>query len=211
MIYRFRGVEPGMMEKICSSLEQKYQVEQKTIRQSYRTAQPILDWLNPIFQNIYPGGQCEEHVSAYPKLWGRVTVLPKVKISDSATKNNFVNPLANPQIKQTIDKDEAEAEALAHYLLDLYEKKLLLDRDDGESSPMQWGDVMILARQHKPLSAVATAFARYGIPTYSPKKETLHSPYVWRTLVAFLQTLVNPYDDLSLLKRIVLTAVWSKQ
>ncbi|MCH9663961.1 MAG: UvrD-helicase domain-containing protein, partial [Gammaproteobacteria bacterium] len=113
----------------------------------------------------------------------------------------FADPFnpAPERLRGYIDPSEYEAEQVVAFLCEMHSQQLLIDRKDGPPTPMQWGDVMILSRRRKPFTAFERVFRRCNVRLQVVESKASHAPYAWRTLVALLQTLLNPCDDIALL------------
>ena len=77
MIYRFRGAEITLFDRVCTDLSERYGVSAESIDKSYRTGAAILDWLNPVFEKAHMTGFAGfgKHSSARDDLPGAVICL----------------------------------------------------------------------------------------------------------------------------------------
>lgn len=86
--------------------------------------------------------------------------------------------------------------ALARYLREcVLSPTPLLIEEKGTLRPVEWSDIVIVARKNDVLDSLAVTLREYEIPCYVPQGKRFYSRQEIRDIVAYLSFLTNPADD----------------
>lgn len=203
-IYRFRRAEPRVFQAASAALAAQGAALLRT-NQTRRNASAIVDALNtgftpnPIFQ---PQTTLAAHT-------GTVWRLPLIRRAEQAAAdmdtdmgNAAATVTATPMIRDpfTTARDEQEdarrrdeGNAVAQAIL--HAKHTLAAQT---KAPVRWSDVMLLVRKRTHLGAYEGALRAAGIPFASDRRGGLLRALEILDLIALLNFLITPGDDLAL-------------
>ncbi len=206
-IYRFRRAEPRLFQAAHDWLAQHLGAHGYPLHTSWRSSSAIMQGVNKLFGESGPmQGVLRDftpHQTHLQGLWGRVTVLPLIHDSEGESENpaeqpsTLRNPLHQPRIIENDQRYQREGEMIAAEITRLIAEKTPVGMADS-ARPMRYGDVMILVRSRSHVGEYEKALRQAGIPYLGAERGTLLQSLEVRDMVALLELLITPYNNLSL-------------
>lgn len=202
-IYRFRRAEPRLFDAAIDWLQGRDNGTTYTLDASYRSAPAVVDFINRVFGGGALRDQLvnfETHKTHHERLWGRVEVLPLAKPDeqgDDTHTTDMRDPLRAPRPEARIDKHYVEGADIAARIKTLIEETTLID-EDGGCRPVRFSDVVILMRDRTHAGAYELGLRDAGIPYLGVSRGSLLSSLEVTDMIALLNTLVAPYNNLAL-------------
>ena len=207
-IYRFRRAEPRLFAVAAEFLEREFaavRCEQDVTR---RNARPVVDVVNALFLGAPEFAPFREQASLAGNLPGRVELLPlfgHVDTEEAPARVGLRDPLTEPDVEPEDLRRAREAEALAAKINAIVGRggeawQIDARGADGTSvrRPARFGDIMLLVRSRTHLAGVERAFSAAGIPFDAGSRGGLLAALEVRDMVALLEFLVTPADNLKL-------------
>lgn len=201
-IYGFRRANPELLGSAAQFLQQQLGGAPMPLNDSRRSAPAVIDFVNALFSG--PDGEAiafQPHGTHLKSDWGAVEVAPLVLADTPAAVAGddaaLRNPLTTPRPVAEDLRLQREADGVAARIKALVAARLPVS-EHGRARPLDWGDVMILARQRTHLPAIEQALAAAGIPFIGASKGTLLGTLPVRDLMALLRFLDVPQRDLDL-------------
>lgn len=213
-IYGFRGANPA------NFLRKKETCKVIALNKNFRSRSGVLAFVNFLFRGLFSkdvggmeydetealfAGRGDDDANPYPPSYHET--LPEAGESIPPARKREKEPHAEllliptPYRKADDAPDNAEGTAMvcAKLIRDAMESgATVFDKNENTSRPMRYSDIAILLRTSLPLAAYQSVFRQWGIPLLSSDGETfLDAPEVGGIL-AFLQAINDPWDDLSL-------------
>lgn len=188
-IYRFRGADPGLWNRTRALFGEEGVVG---LTQNFRSVQPVLDWVNRVFEQLIGAGDGDVQPS-YAALTPHRTTL------DAGHQVLFIGGPSTDRAA-TVRLREAEEIALAVTTLRASGHQVVDDRPGaapGACRPMRYDDVAVLVPTRAPIGALERALDDHDIP-YRIESRSL----VWRTdavreVLNLLTAADNPADDVA--------------
>ena len=200
-IFRFRRADARLFQAAAEWLRRHHDAVPQARDESRRCAQAVLDVVNRVFEAEPAFAPYTRHNAHHRSLPGRVEVLPLARNSDDAKKAASTLGLRDPlQAPRAIAEDtrrEREACLLVARLADIVGRWAIADGEGGQRAA-RYGDVMILVRRRTHLQVYERALRHAGIPFVTSRQGGLLDTLEAADLMALLQFLVTPFDDLSL-------------
>ncbi len=203
-IYRFRRAEPRLFQAAHEWLEQNLDARSYPLHTSWRSAPAIMQGVNKLFGNNGPMQgilrDFSDHDTHLHELWGQITVLPLIneqKEEEAPPTPTLRNPLHQPRIIKGDDRYQREGEMIANEIGQLVAARTPVGKA-GDARPMRYGDVMILVRSRAHVGDYERALRQAGIPYLGAERGTLLQSLEVRDMVALLEVLITPYNNLSL-------------
>ena len=210
-IYRFRRAEPRLFSVASDFLQGHFaalRYEQDTTR---RNAPPIIDAVNAVF-GAEPEFKPFRHQSSLAAgLPGRVERLPLCANSPAeeiAQSNRLRDPLTEPAVESEDLRRSAEAAQLAGKIAEIVGNardggpawQIEVKAADGVATrrAARYGDFMLLVRSRTHLACYERALAAAAIPFEAGSRGGLLDALEVSDLVALLDFLATPDDDLKL-------------
>ncbi|MDH5326390.1 MAG: UvrD-helicase domain-containing protein [Gammaproteobacteria bacterium] len=201
-IYRFRRAAPELFDTAQDWIEQRLGGQSQTLATSRRSAPAIMQCVNYVFtdgdlhEKIY---DFQEHHTVHENLWGHVELLPLLlkEVTEETTPAGLRNPLLQPRTEFEDTRHYREGCEIANIIQKLVQEQTPVDVG-GNSRTMQYQDIMILLRKRSHSHAYEQALREAGIPYHSAQRGTLLESLEIRDLIALLQFLTAPYNNLSL-------------
>ena len=161
-----------------------------------------VNWIfadGPLSEYIH---QFAAHDTHRKNLWGLVEILPLTKsTSDSAPiqadPTNLRNPLLHPRPETEDTRHYEEGKQIAAKILSLIEKPTWIE-SGAQMRQLSYGDIMILLRHRTHAHAYEKALREARIPYIGAERGTLLNTLEVQDMVALLETLVTPYNNLAL-------------
>ncbi len=207
-IYRFRRAEPRLFGVAADFLAREFgavRCEQDVTR---RNARPIIDVVNALFLGVPEFAPFREQSSLAGTLPGRVELLPLIgqtEIEEMPEREGLRDPLTEPDVEPEDWRRRHEAEALAARISEIVGRGGVAWQIDDKGSdgrsvqrPARYGDFMLLVRSRTHLACYERALSAAGIPFDAGSRGGLLVALEVRDMVALLEFLVTPVDDLKL-------------
>lgn len=201
-IYRFRRAEPDLFPAAQQWLRKRLQAVDHNLSASWRSAPAIIDFVNEIFGKEPLRAQLtefSEHTTHRGTLWGRVEIMPLILDDgdESAPPEGLRNPLHQPRKLVEDRRHHNEGTIIAERIHALFEQATIIG-DGGEARPIRYDDIMILVRNRTHVYSYEEALRAEGIPYITASRGTLLDCIEISDIVALLQILIIPYNNLSL-------------
>ncbi|HRE56555.1 MAG TPA: UvrD-helicase domain-containing protein [Candidatus Kapabacteria bacterium] len=91
-----------------------------------------------------------------------------------------------------VQQDHALARHLLHIVAS--ENPMYIE-EKGNLRPVQWSDIVVVARKNDVLDSLAMTLRNYNIPCYVPQGKRFYTRQEIRDIVAYIAFLANPADD----------------
>ncbi len=192
-IYRFRRAEPRVFQAASAHLAAQGAALLRT-NQTRRNAAAIVDALNASF-TPNPIFRPQTTLATQSGVVWRLPLIRRAA-SEPAVADNVVmirDPLTTPRDEDEDARRRDEGHAVAQAIL--YAKHALSVRT---KVPVRWSDVMLLVKKRTHLGAYEGALRAAGIPFASDRRGGLLSALEILDLIALLNFLITPGDDLAL-------------
>lgn len=207
-IYRFRRAEPRLFHTAHDWLESHLNARTFPLHTSWRSAPAIMQGVNSVFGEHGPlHGRLRdftEHSTHHSELWGEVKVLPLIEAEDACEEGeteevavSLRNPLNEPRELAADDRYRREGEQIAEAIRHLIKSGTILGHGEN-ARPAHYGDIMLLVRKRTHIGYYEQALRDAGIPYIGAERGTLLHSLEVRDMVALLEVLHTPYNNLSL-------------
>ncbi len=207
-IYRFRRAEPRLFQAAHEWLQQHLGAHGYPLHTSWRSSSAIMQGVNQLFGDSGPmRGILRDftpHDTHLQGLWGRVTLLPLIddnneqtEVPTAAVAASLRNPLQQPRSVESDQRYRREGEVIATEIARLIAEQTPVGMS-ASARPMRYGDVMLLVRSRSHVGEYEKALRQAGIPYLGAERGTLLESLEVRDLVALLEVLITPYNNLSL-------------
>ncbi len=199
-IYSFQGADPQEFGKMRDHFAGKLtniaqELQTKALLHSFRSASPVLDLVDRVFDGEVPLGITDpvEHVAHKTQLPGRVELWPFVLPSEKSDPGPWWEPL------DMISENAPVlilAEALARRVATIIASGQKLP---GKDRAIRAGDFMVLVQRRGPLfHAIIKALKNAGVEVAGADRLKIVEELAVKDLLALLTFLATPRDDLSL-------------
>ena len=203
-IYRFRRAEARLFDAARDWLMLNQGAVVLSQDESRRCSQPVLDVVNRLFSEEPAYTFFNAHAAHHGALPGRVEVLALARHLESeaqasASIDGLRNPLLMPlQIQEDLRR-ESEASSMVARLRDMIERwEIAEDSSGARLRPVRFSDVMVLVQRRTHLQVYERALRQAGIPFTTSRQGGLLDTLEASDLIALLEFLVSPFDDLKL-------------
>lgn len=194
-IYRFRLARPELfMEKYRTYKNEADSTSCRIdLHKNFRSREQVLGSVNYLFRQIMTEGlggiEYDSDAALYPG-----AVFEKRPQGEAFLETEFLLLDAQTQTKQ-----EAEARLIGRRIREIVGNEEVLDKETGAYRPAKYGDIVILLRT---VSGWAETFGEIlgdmGIPCFTGSQKGYFSAAEVRTVLAYLQILDNPVQDIPL-------------
>lgn len=194
-IYRFRLARPELfMEKYRTYKNEADSTSCRIdLHKNFRSREQVLGSVNYLFRQIMTEGlggiEYDSDAALYPG-----AVFEKRPQGEAFLETEFLLLDAHTQTKQ-----EAEARLIGRRIREIVGNEEVLDKETGAYRPAKYGDIVILLRT---VSGWAETFGEIlgdmGIPCFTGSQKGYFSAAEVRTVLAYLQILDNPVQDIPL-------------
>jgi len=199
-IYRFRRADPRLFETARDWLAEHVTAREYPLAVSWRSSPAIIDIVNRVFG---PGEGRARPLPDFPlhdthrqSLWGQAEMLPLIPYPETAEDEGdedlsdqvLRNPLLQPRLLTVREQHLEEGRQICRHI------QQLIDTDPD----INFSDIMILIRQRTHLHDYEQALREAGIPYVGNGKKTLLDTLEIQDMVALLQALVSPGNNLAL-------------
>ncbi|MCX6900150.1 MAG: UvrD-helicase domain-containing protein [Verrucomicrobia bacterium] len=200
-IYRFRRADIEMYEEAKAALQRQGRLERITT--SFRTASPLVDWVNGVFERLIQppesGGKFQPKYVALQSLSSRRATEPRVVVLEP--DNETVAQLGEKPNVGALRR--AEASGVAQLLWHLHknpQREVTFKDEVGKlqrRAPL-WSDCAVLLRNYTALDIYERVFEAHDIPfQVEGGKDYYHRAEV-RMVCALLLALDNPANKIEL-------------
>ncbi len=200
-IYRFRLADPTLfLEKSRqASPSGEASFRRISLQENFRSARPVIEGVNLVFESVMRedvteiGYDGEARLLAGRKPGGEFPVeLHVLRPPEEAAEEDSDG-------EETPTRAEREARRAALCIRRLMGQRFL-DKETGELRPFRWRDIAVLLPKAKNTARlVAQVFQKEGIPVYSEADEEYFGLPEIAFMMALLQVLDNPMQDIPLL------------
>lgn len=194
-IYRFRLARPELfMEKYRTYKNEDDSTSCRIdLHKNFRSREQVLGSVNYLFRQIMTEGlggiEYDSDAALYPG-----AVFEKRPQGEAFLETEFLLLDAQTQTKQ-----EIEARLIGRRIREIVGKEEVLDKETGAYRSAKYGDIVILLRT---VSGWAETFGEIlgdmGIPCFTGSQKGYFSAAEVRTVLAYLQILDNPVQDIPL-------------
>ncbi len=194
-IYRFRLARPELfMEKYRTYKNEADSTSCRIdLHKNFRSREQVLGSVNYLFRQIMTEGlggiEYDSDAALYPG-----AVFEKRPQGEAFLETEFLLLDAQTQTKQ-----ETEARLIGRRIREIVGNEEVLDKETGAYRPAKYGDIVILLRT---VSGWAETFGEIlgdmGIPCFTGSQKGYFSAAEVRTVLAYLQILDNPVQDIPL-------------
>lgn len=206
-IYRFRRAEPRLFQTAHNWLSEHVNAQGFPLHISWRSAPAIMQGINKVFGEHGPlAGHLRDftdHDTHHSSLWGDITVLPLIEDQtgeDSESNEGTTalrNPLHQPRELPVDDRYAREGKQIATTIRQLIDEQILIG-PTNKARPVSYGDVMLLVRSRSHVGYYEQALREADIPYIGAERGTLLESLEVGDMVALLELLITPYNNLSL-------------
>ena len=200
-IYRFRRADARLLEHAAHWLQQQSGADLYDLDKSRRSAPAIMACLNAVFGSGILSERLAHfhpHATYLEESWGRVEILPPPAVpTDVAPQTGLRDPLRTPRLEPGDSAHDLAAQRIAARIQSLIAQRIGVRDEHGERA-LGYQDIIILLRRRTHAEAYERALRAVGIPYLGAARGTLLESLEIRDLVALLNILIVPYDDLAL-------------
>jgi len=214
-IYRFRRAEPRLFNTATQWLTQHLAAKSFPQDQSRRSSPAIMDFVNAVFGDgpLHESlGEFHPHTTTLNDVWGRVELLPliedvelkEVEQTDTslASDTEFRNPLKMARAINSKSRYYREGELIADRIHALITDRTIITKEsitkENKHHYLRYSDIFILVQTRTHVKDIEAALRVNQIPYLSVNRGTLLECIEVRDVIALLNTLIAPYNNLSL-------------
>ncbi len=206
-IYRFRRADPQLFHAAHRWLQQHPQTQSFTQHISWRSSPAIIGFVNLLFQRHPDEKNSTEDFSMqdfkaqdthHQQLWGHAELLPLIvreKNSDTISREPWRNPLEQPRQTDEDTRHHQEGTLIADKIKEIMGMPIV---DKAGAHPLTGADIIILLRDRTHARLYEDALRRAGIAYTGTGRGSFLQSLEVRDLMHLLQTLIEPYNNLSL-------------
>lgn len=202
-IYGFRRAKPELQAEAATWVKDRLAGHCVPLDRSWRSAPAVIEAVNQIFTNGPLAAQLPDfqpHATHLEDLWGAVELLPLVEPAqgpEPAPREGLRDPLREPRAAAAPPPQLEEGRQIAARIRGLVESGTPVVVD-GRLRPATYGDIFILVRSRTHAAALERPLREAGIPYLGTERGTLLESLEIQDLVALLELLTTPYNDLAL-------------
>lgn len=194
-IYRFRLARPELfLEKYKTYTEESDKTSCRIdLHRNFRSRAQVLYSVNYLFRQIMTEGLGGIVYDADAALY------PGAVFAKRPQGEAFFDTELYLVETHTGEKQREEARLVGRRILEIVGKEAVLDKETGEYRPARYGDIVILLRTVSGWSETfAEVLTDMGIPCFTGSQKGYFSAVEVRTVLAYLQILDNPVQDIPL-------------
>lgn len=196
-IYGFRNANPyNFMECEKSYSNNSDLGENISLSHNFRSSSGVIDFINKVFSVImteYTGGV--DYKNGHTLIYGNKDIKDwdsSVEIMLSDTRDKETDGLSSYEREAYITADKIQ------YLVNI-EKPLIYDKESKIMRPLKYSDIAILVRSNNNCTQYSDCLAAWGVPVFSEKKGGYFNTTEIAVIIAFLEIIDNPMQDIPLL------------
>jgi ATP-dependent helicase/nuclease subunit A len=203
-IYSFQGADPGQFDRWRDRFSRRVRDAGEVWREvplnvSFRSSPPVLDLVDAVFANpvaaagVVAAGETLRHVSDRAGQAGRVELWPLAPAQEPEPPDPWLVPADNLPSRGA---PQRLAETLAGWIAAQTDGSVMLESRGRALRP---GDVLVLVRRRNAFArALVRALKARGVPVAGLDRLVLTDQPSVADLLALIDTLLLPTDDLSL-------------
>jgi len=200
-IYSFRRADAQLFSYARDWLGEHLAAQQTPLNVSWRSSPAIIDFVNNLFADGTLGQRLHDfkaHDTHQQSLPGRVEFLPMVYREKEQSKEQLElrNPITTPRTDASRPYTHEAAQIAARIRTIIDKGELVIERD--KQRPADYGDIMILLGRRTHIKDIEQALQHAGIPYSGSAPGTLLETAELQDMLALLDTLNTPYDNLAL-------------
>ena len=199
-IYSFRRADPRLLNQAGEWLEENLQAKTFPMDKSRRSSTAVMDLINSLFKSPYFENRLpsfHHHSTFLDEMPGQITLLPIIeKETSDAEAIYFRNPLEQPLLSND-QPYYREGQQIAEQINSLISKKTGINSEDS-LRVINYSDIMLLIRSRTHVADYERAFREANIPYISNNKGTLFECQEIQDLMALMDVLYSPYNNLAL-------------
>lgn len=198
-IYRFRRADARIFAHAADWLGENFGAARLPNNHTWRNAPAVVEVVNAVFENAPAFSGFEPQQAHKTALAGQVMLLPLIEPpanDEPDARQGLRNPLDVARVVRENIARRLEAQQMVETLADWVGRVGI--GENGARRPMQWGDVLILTRTRGILPEYERALREAGVPYFSVSRGQLLTTLEAADLIALLNFLTTPSDDLSL-------------
>ncbi|MEJ2061420.1 MAG: 3'-5' exonuclease, partial [Gammaproteobacteria bacterium] len=201
-IYGFRRANPALQTEAGNWLRDHLQGQDFNLHASWRSSPAIIDFVNALFTATPLAGHIqdfEKHATHRTEDWGEVVLLPAETVPETEEPDppeGLRNPLERPRPPALPTAYQQEAQRIASTLQAMIDGRTPVRAGDA-SRAMNYGDVIVLVPNRTHSEEIEHALRRASIPYLGAERGTLLESLEIEDLIALLNTLLTPFDDLA--------------
>ena len=197
-IYGFRGANSSIQQYANEWSQREYASQHFNNDHSWRSAAIIIDAVNKLFTLVadrFPA--FSSHQCQHRDRWGMIEIHPLIEQQKLATDMSFRNPLLQAKVEIEESVYIEEGRLIAKRIQALIDDKTPIF-DDGHYRAARYSDILILLRKRSKLNELKLALNEANIPYLADSKTCLADFLEIKDLLALLQILKNPLNDIAL-------------
>ena len=199
-IFHFRRGDARLFQHAADFLVRDYQALRLQQNVSRRSGMAVLDSVNKVFSGDRQLSGFQPHLAFDAALPGAVLRLPlsPIEVAPPSQARPLRDLLTTPQTEDEDRRRALEAEQLAAGIRSAIGSWQV--QEQGVARPAAYGDILILARRRTQLSVYEAALRHANIPYVSTRQGGLLDSLEVQDVIALLQFLLCPSDNLSLVQ-----------
>ena len=195
-IYRFRGANPEIQHLAANWAHATLQSQEYSNNHSWRSAPAIIECVNQVFAGSKLLSFQTHHVQ-HEDYWGFVELHPLTKIKRAEINDDFRDPLHHARSQDESTAHFHEGLWLAERIEQLIDDQTPI-YNNGSVRPVKYGDILVLTRTRSHVNELTAGLRSRSIPVYVSESERLITFLEIKDLIALLNCLIDPYNDLAL-------------
>lgn len=201
-IYGFRLANPEIQSIANKYIEENFlNFSSPKLGTSYRSSPAIIDFVNQLFSDTdyLSYNNFIEHKTAdsLANRWGYIEILPLCVKKDNKAVTKYRNPLLEYRSQDGENFYAKEAQEIAKKINSLIKKKVMLQSAQPNPKLIDYSDILVLVRNRTHIHELESALRKQGIPARAEKPNALLKRQEIKDMVALLEFLVTPYDDVN--------------
>lgn len=200
-IYGFRRADARLLDHAAHWLQTRSGAAIHNLDKSRRSAVAVMRCVNAVFASDALRDQLpafHPHETFLAAQWGRVEVLAPPEVPSPGTAiTGLRDPLQQPRAEPAEGAYALEARRIATRIEQLITARLPISDANGTRA-LGYQDIIILLRRRGHADAYENALRTRGIPYLGAARGALLDSLEVRDLIALLNVLIVPYDDLAL-------------
>lgn len=205
-IYSFRLADPTLFIEKYNQYGQNKDGKRIVLAENFRSRKNVLDFTNLVFEQLM-----DERVGqiAYDEAAKLVHGFDQFAEAENYDTELLIYEKKSEQLEDTLklddtqlileDKTEGELHMTALKIRELIDKKFLIyDKSTKENRPLTYKDIVLLTPTKKNNLTILEIFKLAGIPIQVNDAQNYFQATEVQTMVALLQIIDNPYQDIPL-------------
>ena len=187
-IYRFRRADIGLYQRA----QRRFAERTVRLTQNFRSLQPVIEWVNYVFQQLMGGGATD----------GQATYVP-LNASWPADGGVTVRLLGGPASENVPLVREREAKQLASLIQAVKTDGWPVTKTDANGErrtrPARFSDIALLMPTRTTLPPIEGALEEAGIPYRVESRSLVYDTQEVRGLLSILRAIDDPTDEVALI------------